>query len=180
MNTNDNRLAGLRRLRKDTKEKNSAALKAIIDRLKVEKPNEKWSYKDICAAANLKSQNSLKAPWNGDTKREIDTHNEFVRSQRIKIGREVGQKNSAQLEKSHSMDLRLKLDAALHQIGIWEAEAAWLASEYENLKKINNRLESRLHQVTAELHDLRRGDGKRENDQFSKISKLSDRDPMRK
>lgn len=158
MNKLRNNLEGLRRLRKETQEKNTSLLIAIIQRLEIEKPDSKWSYKYVCALANLKSQNALKAPWNLHVKKTVDAHNDEVKN----LAALSSKKNSSSYKQNFNSaeninsNLKIELEQALQQVSIWEAESAWFAQENNDLKIIIARLEKKLNLVSEELATARK------------------------
>jgi len=72
--------SGLLEYHANNKQRNTICMLQVIDRLRREKPNSKWSYKDVWSGAGLKSQVALDSPWNAHVKSEIDYHNRMVGS----------------------------------------------------------------------------------------------------
>jgi superoxide dismutase len=157
MNDPRGSLVGLRRLRKETQESNTTALGVEIQRLRLEKPGAKWTYREVCAGALLKSQNALKAPWNAHIRLAIDEHNVDIkgRNNLLEKGRLTAKDDPCAELNDQNFELRSQLENALRQISIWEAEASCFGNENQNLKKINARLEAALNQVSAQLDQAR-------------------------
>ena len=61
-------LQGLLKNREEIKRQNTEALCQQVKRLKKEKPNLSWFYKEIWSGAGLKSNVALDSPWNAQIK----------------------------------------------------------------------------------------------------------------
>lgn len=135
---------GLLKNREEVKRQNTEALWRQVNRLRKEKPNLPWSYKEIWVNAGLRSNVALDSPWNAHIKESIVEHNRKVREERD-LG-PVGQSERKTL-RTTNRDLRQEItrllaehSKALSQIAVWEAEATHYQRESQRLQKQLDRL----------------------------------------
>lgn len=137
---------GLLKDREDTKLKNTEELWRQVNKLRKEKPNTPWSYKEVWVGAGLKSNVALDSPWNAHVKEAIREHNNKVREQsdwgptaqsERKTLRTANRDLRQEIE-----GLKSKLNTALSQTAVWEAEAAYHKRENQRLQKQLDRLNS--------------------------------------
>lgn len=147
---------GLLKNREETKRQNTEALWRQVIRLRKEKPNALWSFKEVWSGAGLKSNVALDSPWNAHVKEAIEDHNRSVKEE-ADLGPE-GQSQRKTLRFTNKVlrqeieKLKSDLDKSMSQIAVWEAEAIFHQRE-------NTRLRNKIERLKNDLTDQRRGSG---------------------
>ena len=135
---------GLLKNREETKINNTEALWRQVKKLRIEKPGTSWSYKEVWAGAGLKSNVALDSPWNAHIKEVITEHNNKVREKSdwgptAQSERKTLRTANRDL-RQEIVGLKSKLNTALSQTAVWEAEAAYHKRENQRLQKQLDRL----------------------------------------
>ena len=76
------KLQGLLENRELIKHQNTEALWSQVQRLRKEKPDDHWPFKEIWSGAGLKSDVALKSPWNAHIRVAIEEHNRHIKEER--------------------------------------------------------------------------------------------------
>lgn len=144
---------GLRKNREALRAKNTEAMWKVVVRLRKERPNALWSYKEVWSGAELKSNVALNSPWNSHIREVIDVHNSKLREDAELGPLAQSQRKTLRME---NRDLRLQLDAmkkmrdqALSKIAVFEAEANFFKIKAESLLKINQRLRGNMKSLSV-------------------------------
>jgi chromosome segregation ATPase len=144
---------GLRKSKELLKIKNTELMWEVIIRLRKEKGNDLWSYKDVWSGAGLKSAVALNSPWNSHVKGAIDSHNSAL-AERLESGA-LAQSQRKTL-RSAIRELRAQLDVmkaqrdeALGKIAFFEAEAGFFKKECETQLAVIDRLRSKLRDLRS-------------------------------
>ena len=138
------KLQGLLENRELIKHQNTEALWSQVQRLRKEKPDDHWPFKEIWSGAGLKSDVALKSPWNAHIRVAIEEHNRHIKEERDlgpigrsqrKTVRAANRELKAQLDQA-----KVDLDTVLSQVAIWEAEIAFYKKENDRLMRKIERL----------------------------------------
>lgn len=139
-------IIGLLRHRDDQRDQNTSAMVEVIQLLQSEKPNIKWTYKDVWSRAGLKSPNSLSSPWNAHIRAEIDSHNQLVSSSISADpygGLTKAERDVVGLLRAELKVCKAQRDDALARIAQFAADADFFKKQCDDLKKAVARLKSR-------------------------------------
>jgi hypothetical protein len=134
---------GLLKHRDDQRDQNTSAMLEVIQILHSEKPNTKWTYKDIWSRAGLRSPNSLASPWNAHIRAEIDSHNQLVSistSERPCAGLTKAERDVAGRLREELKVCKAQRDDALALIAQFAADADFFKKQCDDLKKTVARL----------------------------------------
>ncbi|MBS8269547.1 hypothetical protein ACSEE7_18185 [Halomonas cupida] len=135
---------GLLKNREETKERNTEALWHQVQRLRKEKPDTLWSFKEVWQGAGLKSNVALDSPWNASIKEAISEHNRLLR-EKAESG-SVGQAQRKTLRitnkelRNQIQQIKKEYEKALSKMAVWEAEADFYQRENERLQRKIERL----------------------------------------
>lgn len=138
---------GLLKHRDDQREQNTSAMLEVIQLLQSEKPNTKWTYKDIWSRAGLRSPNSLASPWNAHIRAEIDSHNQLVlssRSARPYSGLTKAERDVVGLLRAELKLCKAQRNDALALIAQFAADADFFKRQCDDLNKKVERLKKPL------------------------------------
>lgn len=134
---------GLLKHRDDQRDQNTSAMLEVIQILQSEKPNTKWTYKDIWSRAGLRSPNSLSSPWNAHIRAEIDSHNQLVstsRSERPCAGLSKAERDVAGRLRAELKVCKAQRDDALALIAQFASDADFFKKQCDDLKTTVARL----------------------------------------
>jgi len=150
---------GLLQNREDTKRQNTETMWKEVVKLRKDKPDSTWTFKEVWSGAGLKSNVALNSPWNSHIREVINEHNQKIR-ENIELG-PVGVSRHKTL-RTTNRELRQQLgalkkerDKALSQIGIYEAEADFYKRENEILKKIRDRQSEEINVCKTKLMKIK-------------------------
>ncbi|MEE4138731.1 hypothetical protein [Pseudomonas viridiflava] len=130
------------RLRSD----NTASMLKVIDRLKMDKPHSKWTYKEVWIGAGLKSKIALDSIWNSHIRAAIDIHNQRVDSLTTVNGGDIlaADKPVIQALRKQVKTLREQRDQALALIAQYSADTDYYKRKSNDLQNSVDRLKSYL------------------------------------
>ena len=135
---------GLLKKRQETKLLNTEALWQQVQRLRKEKPNTLWSYKEVWQGAGLKSNVALNSPWNASIKETVTEHNRLLREQAEKSIAGQNQRKTLRITnkelRNQIQQLKIEYEKALSKMAIWEAEADFFQRDNERLQRKIDRL----------------------------------------
>lgn len=135
---------GLLKKRQETKLLNTEALWQQVQRLRKEKPNTLWSYKEVWQGAGLKSNVALNSPWNASIKETVTEHNRLLREQAEKGIAGQNQRKTLRITnkelRNQIQQLKIEYEKALSKMAIWEAEADFYQRDNERLQRKIDRL----------------------------------------
>lgn len=135
---------GLLKNRQETKLLNTEALWQQVQRLRKEKPNTLWSYKEVWQGAGLKSNVALNSPWNASIKETVTEHNRLLREQAEKSIAGQNQRKTLRITnkelRNQIQQLKIEYEKALSKMAIWEAEADFYQRDNERLQRKIDRL----------------------------------------
>ncbi|WP_158773620.1 hypothetical protein [Cobetia sp. L2A1] len=135
---------GLLKNREETKRLNTEALWQQVQRLRKEKPNTLWSYKEVWQGAGLKSNVALNSPWNASIKEAVAEHNRLLREQAESGTAGQTQRKTLRITnkelRNQIKQLKIEHEKALSKMAIWEAEADFYQRDNERLQRKINRL----------------------------------------
>ena len=137
---------GLLKHRDEQRDQNTSAMVEVIRLLQSDKPNTKWTYKDVWSRAGLKSPNSLRSSWNAHIRAEIDSHNQFgssTRSSKPSEGLIKAEKDLVGLLRAELKVYKAQRDDALARIAQFAADADFFKKQCDDLKKAVARLKNR-------------------------------------
>lgn len=135
---------GLLKNREETKHLNTEALWRQVQRLRKEKPDTLWTFKEVWQGAGLKSNVALDSPWNAHIKDVIEAHNRLMREQ-ADLG-PVGQAQRKTLRTTNKalryqiQQVKVEYEKALSKMAVWEAEADFYRRDNERLQRKIDRL----------------------------------------
>lgn len=145
-------MKGLQKSQCEMKARNTSALLGVIADFRIEKPNTRWTYREICSRAGLRSPNALDRPWNAHIRAEIEAHNSRVRSSQLPL-LETTEKATPRHE---IKDLRSELtickaqrDSALSRIAQYSADSEYLRKRCDDLQRIIDRLLREQSEATS-------------------------------
>lgn len=135
---------GLLKNREDTKKQNTESLWKQVERLRKEKGDLVWSFKEIWSGAGLKSNMALNSPWNQHIRDAIESHNKNIREGIASGDLALKHKRTFRDDNRHLRkqlkDMEIQRNMALESIAIYQAER-------DELKKEVRRLESRINRL---------------------------------
>lgn len=137
--------SGLEQFHADTKNRNTAKMLQVIERLRLERPSSKWSYKDVWAGAGLKSQIALDSPWNAHVKEKIDCHNELIQ---FPVFNQCENENASSRRlgvrdlKAEIKELKAQRDQALAKIAQYCADTDYYKNRCRDLERAVARLKT--------------------------------------
>ncbi|MFV2949001.1 hypothetical protein [Pseudomonas japonica] len=137
--------SGLEEYHADTKARNTANMLQVIERLRVDRPNSKWSYKDVWVVAGLKSQIALDSPWNAHIKTEIDHHNKKIQSSVLSQGENEEDGDDRLLIRELKAEVKAikgQRDRALARIAQYCADTDHYKKRCKDLEKAVSRLKA--------------------------------------
>src|SRR5690606_32067875 len=139
---------GLLKDREDTKLKNTEELWRQVNKLRKEKPNTSWSYKEVWVGAGLKSNVALDSPWNAHVKEAIREHNNKVREQSDWGPTAQSERKTL---RTADRDLRQHIEAVISNLITALSHTAVREAAAANHKRENQRLQKHLDRLSGLL-----------------------------
>ena len=139
--------SGLEEFHADTKARNTANMMRVVETLRLNKPNSKWSYKDVWAGCGLKSQVALDSPWNVHIKTEIDFHNKKIHCSALNQGEgeaAAGGRLAMHEMKAQMKEIRKQRDQALARIAQYCADTDHYKKRCKDLERVVTRLKAMI------------------------------------
>ncbi|WP_110946379.1 hypothetical protein [Pseudomonas bohemica] len=129
---------------------NTALMLAVIEQLKVIKPDAKWSYKEVWSGAGLKSKVALDSVWNEHVRLEIDRHNNTLDSRNTVLNENVVsvvEKPAILALKEQVKILKQQRDQALALIAQYAADTDFYKRRCVDLQSSVDRLKAYINSV---------------------------------
>lgn len=139
--------SGLKEFHAHIKARNTASMVRVVEALRLNKPNSKWSYKDVWAGGGLKSQIALDSPWNAHIKEEIDFHNRQIHCSALNQGggeEAVGGRLAIHEMKAQMKEIREQRDQALARIAQYCADTDHYKKRCKDLERVVARLKAMI------------------------------------